>query len=368
MRAFCLPELLIKCSSVKILAIETSCDETSAAVIENGRKILSNVVASQVEIHKKYGGIVPEVASRKHIESIAAVVKQALDDAKTSLKKIDAVAATYGPGLVGSLIVGLNYAKAIAYAAGKPFIPVNHIEGHIYANFIKEMGDKRSEIRKNKSHLRSPISSLSFPFICLVVSGGHTQLVLVKSHGKYQTLGRTRDDAAGEAFDKVARFLGIGYPGGPLIDKMAKQGDPEAIDFPRAMMNDGYDFSFSGIKTAVVNYVRHHEKAQTLNSKFITDIVASFQEAVVDILVEKTIRAAKKRKVKWIALAGGVSANSRLRSKLSARAGKEGLKISIPPMYLCTDNAAMIGSAAYYLKKNAKKRNLDIEAVSTLRI
>jgi N6-L-threonylcarbamoyladenine synthase len=347
---------------MKILAIETSCDETSAAVVENGKKILSNVVASQVEIHKKYGGIVPEVASRKHIESIAAVVKQALDDAKVSLKKIDAVASTYGPGLVGSLIVGLNYAKAIAYALNKPFIPVNHIEGHIYANFIKETRDERSEMRKNKTHLSSPISNLSFPFICLVVSGGHTQLVLVRSHGKYQTLGRTRDDAAGEAFDKVARFLGIGYPGGPLIDKMAKQGDSEAIDFPRAMINEGYDFSFSGIKTSVVNYVRKFGVTD------LADLVASFQQAVVDILVEKTIRAAKNRKVKWIALAGGVSANSRLRAQLSARAEKEGLKISIPPLYLCTDNAAMIGSAAYYLNKKGKKSNLDIGAVSTLRI
>lgn len=342
-----------------ILAIETSCDETSAAVIENGKRILSNVVASQVEIHKKYGGIVPEVASRKHIEVIAAVVKEALDKAKVPLKKIDAVAATYGPGLVGSLIVGLNYAKAVAYALDKPFIPVNHIEGHIYANFIKEMGDERSEMKKSKPHLPSPISHLSFPFVCLVVSGGHTQLVLMKGHGKYQTLGRTRDDAAGEAFDKVARFLNIGYPGGPLIDKMAKQGDPEAINFPRAMMNNGYDFSFSGLKTAVVN-----NKIKVS----IEDIVASFQQAAVDILVEKTIRAAKARKVKWIALAGGVSANSRLRSQLSARAEKEGLKISIPPMSLCTDNAAMIGSAAYYLRNKTKNKNLDIEAVSTLRI
>jgi len=339
---------------MRILAIETSCDETSAAVVENGKKILSNIVSSQVEIHQKYGGIVPEVASRKHIESIAAVVKQALDGAKTSLKNIDAVAATYGPGLVGSLIVGLNYAKAIAYAAGKPFIPVNHIEGHIYANFIS--------IKNND---QSP----KFPFVCLVVSGGHTQLVMVKDHGKYQTLGRTRDDAAGEAFDKVARFLGIGYPGGPLIDKMAKQGDPEAIDFPRAMINQGYDFSFSGIKTAVVNHVKKSGVSD------LADLVASFQEAVVDILVEKTIRAAKNlpagrhgRKVKWIALAGGVSANSRLRAILLSRAKKEGLKISIPPLYLCTDNAAMIGSAAYHLNKKRKKNDLGIGAVSTLRI
>jgi N6-L-threonylcarbamoyladenine synthase len=330
---------------MKILAIETSCDETSAAVVENGKKVLSSVVASQVEFHKKYGGIVPEVASRMHIEIIAAVVKQALDEAKVPLKKIDAVAATYGPGLVGSLIVGLNYAKAIAYAIHKPFIPVNHIEGHIYANFI------------------SQVSNLSFPFICLVVSGGHTQLVLVKDHGKYETMGRTRDDAAGEAFDKVARFLGIGYPGGPIIDMMSKKGDPEAVAFPRAMINEGYDFSFSGLKTAVVNYVKKNGKPKKLN-----DIVSSFQQAAVDILVEKTIRAAKDKKVKWISIAGGVSANSRLREDLKKRAKEEGFEVSIPPLHLCTDNAVMIGSVGYYLIKKGRKSNLDVDAVSTLRI
>lgn len=344
---------------MKILAIETSCDETSAAVIENGRRILSNVVASQVEFHKKYGGIVPEIASRKHIEVIAAVVKQALDEAKIPMKKIDAVASTYGPGLVGSLIVGLNYAKAVALALKKPFIPVNHIEGHIYANFLAPSP-------------KSPV--LKFPFICLVVSGGHTQLVLCKAHGKYETLGRTRDDAAGEAFDKVARFLNIGYPGGPIIDKMAKEGDPKAIDFPRAMLarrspkdeggiDEGYDFSFSGLKTAVVNYVKKNGTPKKLE-----DLVASFQQAAVDILVEKTIRAAKNKKVKWIALAGGVSANSSLRADLEKRAKEEGFRLSIPPIGLCTDNAAMIGSAAYYLPKKGKKSNLDIEATSTLRI
>jgi N6-L-threonylcarbamoyladenine synthase len=348
---------------MKILAIETSCDETSAAVVENGRKVLSSVVASQVKLHKKYGGIVPEVASRKHIEVIAAVVKQALDDAKVPLKKIDAVAATYGPGLVGSLIVGLNYAKALAYAIHKPFIPVNHIEGHIYANFIKEIRDSRSETRKNRSNLRSQVSNLTFPFICLVVSGGHTQLVLVKDHGKYETMGRTRDDAAGEAFDKVARYLEIGYPGGPIIDMMSKKGDPEALAFPRAMINEGYDFSFSGLKTAVVNYVKKNGKPKKLN-----DIVSSFQQAVVDILVEKTIRAAKYKKVKWISIAGGVSANSRLREDLKKRAKEEGFKVSIPPLHLCTDNAVMIGSVGYYLIKKGRKSNLDVDAVSTLRI
>jgi len=343
---------------MKILAIETSCDETSASVVENGKHILSSVVASQVEFHQKYGGIVPEVASRKHIEVIAAVVKQALEEAKIPLKKIDAVASTYGPGLVGSLIVGLSYAKAIAFALKKPFIAVNHIEGHIYANFLNSPPFSPSLIKRGGR-------GVSFPFICLVVSGGHTQLILVKDHGKYETLGRTRDDAAGEAFDKVARFLGIGYPGGPIIDKMAKEGDAAAIDFPRAMIDEGYDFSFSGLKTAIVNYVK---KLRTMNDELRTNIVASFQQAAVDILVEKTIRAAKNRKVKWIALAGGVSANSRLRTDLRSRADKEGLSVSIPPIWLCTDNAAMIGCAAYYLLKKGKKSNLDIEAVSTLRI
>jgi len=329
---------------MKILSIETSCDETSASVVKNGKEILSNVIASQVEFHKKYGGIVPEVASRKHIEVIAAVVNQAIADSKTPLKKIDAVAATFGPGLVGALIVGLNYAKAIAYALKKPFIPVNHIEGHIYANFLMPKPPK-------------------FPFVCLVVSGGHTQLVLMKHHGKYETLGKTRDDAAGEAFDKVARFLEIGYPGGPVIDQMSKKGDPKAIDFPRAMMDEGYDFSFSGLKTSVVNYVKRNGMPKKL-----PDLVASFQQAAVDILVEKAIKAAKDKKVKWIALAGGVSANSRLREDLKRRAKEEGFNVSIPPMIFCTDNAAMIGSAAYYLIKKVKKSNLDIEAVSTLRI
>jgi len=343
---------------MKILAIETSCDETSAAVVKDGAEILSNVVASQVEFHKKYGGIVPEVASRKHIEVIAAVVKQALDDAKIPAKKIDAVASTYGPGLVGSLIVGLNYAKAMAYALKKPFIPINHIEGHIYANFLTPL------LRRTPLHkMERGIEGVRFPFVCLVVSGGHTQLILVKGHGKYETLGRTRDDAAGEAFDKVARFLGIGYPGGPLIDEMSKKGNPKAINFPRAMLNEGLDFSFSGLKTAVVNYVKKNGMPKDL-----ADLVASFQQAAVDILVEKTIKAAKNKKVRWIALAGGVSANSRLRQDLENRAKEEGLEISIPPLNLCTDNAAMIGSAGYYLIKKIKKSNLDIEAVSTLRI
>jgi N6-L-threonylcarbamoyladenine synthase len=337
-------------SNIKILSIESSCDDTSAAVLRNGHTILSNIVASQTEFHKKFGGIVPEVSSRKHIEVISAVVSEALQKAKVKLKDIDLVAATYGPGLVGSLIVGLNYAKALAYGLGIPFIPVNHIEGHIYANFLDQ----------EQEH-----GGVKFPFVCLVVSGGHTNLYYVKAHGKYELLGRTRDDAAGEAFDKVSRFLDIGYPGGPIIDKMAKNGDPNAINFPRAMLHEGFDFSFSGLKTAVVNYVHKHGRPK---GKKLNDLVASFQQAAVDVLVEKLISAAKKKRTKWVALAGGVSANSCLRETLIKRCSVEGIKCSIPPMILCTDNAAMIGCAGFFQSKKGVKRSLDTAAISTLRI
>ncbi|MBI5399775.1 tRNA (adenosine(37)-N6)-threonylcarbamoyltransferase complex transferase subunit TsaD [Candidatus Saganbacteria bacterium] len=334
-----------------IVAIETSCDETAAAVVRDGQEVLSNVISSQIEFHKKYGGIVPEVAARKHIEVINPVIKEALERANVGFGDINAVAVTYGPGLVGSLLVGLCAAKAIAWGRKIPLVEVNHLEGHIYANFL----NSKSKI-------------LSFPFISLLVSGGHTMIILVKGHGEYETLGRTRDDAAGEAFDKVARFLGLGYPGGPVIDKLAKRGNPAAIKFPRPMMDQGYDFSFSGIKTAVVNYVSR----LTLHASQVPDLVASFQEAIVETLVEKTIRAAKDRNVQIVTLAGGVSANSSLRSRLQKRGQKEGLEVIIPPFEYCTDNAAMIGCAGYYKFINSSlvisHSSLSLSPVASLRL
>lgn len=337
-----------------ILALETSCDETACAVLENGKKVLSNVVASQTEFHKKYGGIVPEVASRKHIEVINPIIAEALEKAKKKFKDIDAVAVTYGPGLVGSLLVGLCAAKALAWSLKKPLIGVNHLEGHIYANFIPT----------------PPSSSLSipqFPFLCLIVSGGHTLLVLVKDHGQYETLGRTRDDAVGEAYDKVARFLNLGYPGGPIIDKLAKKGDPHAISFKKPMIEDsyGYDFSFSGIKTAVVNYAQRNTIPA---AQPIDDICASFQHTVVETLIDKLIKAAYDKQVGRVALAGGVSANSALRQQLQERGEKEGLEVMIPPLEYSTDNAAMIACAAYYKFKKKQFSALDLKPVASLKI
>ncbi len=311
---------------VKILAIETSCDETAAAVVLDGVEVLSNIISSQVDVHRKFGGVVPEVASRKHLELINHVIKEALDQARLDFGDLDAVAVTHGPGLVGALLVGVAAAKAIAFALDIPLIAVNHLEGHIYANFL---------VRPD----------LAFPLICLVVSGGHTDLVLVLHHGDYRLLGSTRDDAAGEAFDKVARVLELGYPGGPVIERLAREGNEEAVDFPRASL-DGLDFSFSGLKTAVIQYLhRCRRKGEEINR---ADVAASFQKAVVDVLVDKTMEAARAYNCPTIILAGGVAANGRLRAALASRARREGREVFYPPPVFCTDNAAMIGCAAYY--------------------
>lgn len=333
-----------------ILAIETSCDETSAAVVKDGTKILSSIISSQNDFHAKYGGIVPEIASRKHIEAISSVIKEAMDRADLAFKDFDAVATTFGPGLPGSLIVGLSAAKAISFALKKPLIGVNHLEGHIYANFLLE-------------------PKLKFPFICLIVSGGHTQLVKVTGHMEFETLGRTRDDAAGEAYDKVARFLGLGYPGGPIIDKLSKEGNENAVNFTRPMLEEEYkyDFSFSGIKTAVVYFVKKMEQGKEKEvSK--TDIAASFQKSVVDTLVEKTIKAAEENGIKTVAIGGGVAANSKLRADMKAACDNKGIKCIIPPLELCTDNAAMIGCAGYFRYKKGMVADYSLGIESTARI
>ena len=310
------------------LAIETSCDETSCAVLKNGREVLSNIISSQIDIHRKYGGVVPEVASRKHIENINLIIQQALDEANMTFDDIDIIGVTRGPGLVGALLVGISSAKAIAYALNKPLVGVNHIEGHICANYIEH-------------------KDLEPPFTCLVVSGGHTYLIYVKDYAEYEMVGRTRDDAAGEAFDKVARTLGLGYPGGPEIDRLSKIGNPAAIHFPRVYLeNDSYDFSFSGLKTAVLNYL--NQAKQKGEEIVVEDVASSFQQAVIEVLVDKTIRLAKERKTDKIALAGGVAANQGLRELMKKRGQEENIEILYPSIKLCTDNAAMIGSAAYF--------------------
>ncbi len=315
-----------------VLGIESSCDETAAAVVEDGKNILSNVVSSQVAFHRKYGGVVPEIASRKHVETIVPVIRESLDKAGLTLNEIEGIAVTRGPGLVGSLLIGISLAKSIAYVKNLPLIGVNHLEGHLNAVFLEE-------------------KDLEFPFVGLVVSGGHTNLYHVKARGDYIFLGQTRDDAAGEAFDKVAKLLGLGYPGGVIIDKMAKEGNAAAINFPRALIaKDSFDFSFSGIKTAVLRYVKRQEGK--IDDGHKNDIVASFQEAVVDVLVTKVIRAAKKCKVDKVSLAGGVAANTRLREKIAEQAGKGDIRAFIPSPHLCTDNAAMIAAVGdYYLEK-----------------
>jgi len=333
---------------VYILAIESSCDETAASVIKNGREILSNVINTQIEIHKEFGGVVPEVASRKHIENVSDVISKAVEDSGKSVEEIDAVAVTYGPGLVGALLVGLNAAKALAYAWKKPLIGVNHIEGHISANYLMK-------------------NNLQPPFMCLVVSGGHTHIVHVEDYGKFNVLGRTRDDACGEAYDKVARALGLGYPGGPKIDKLAKDGNKDAIDFPRVKLeNHSLDFSFSGLKSAVLNYLNQNKQK---NIEIVdADVAASFQEACVDVLVDKTISAAKLKGCSKIALAGGVAANSRLRESMKSNCQLNNFDFYMPDIKLCTDNAAMIGSRAYYMFLNEEFSEFDLNAYPNLEI
>lgn len=333
---------------VLILAIESSCDETAAAVVKNGREVLSNVISSQIELHKLYGGVVPEIASRKHIEKINQVIEEALSEAKVTLDDLDAIGVTYGPGLVGALLVGVAEAKAIAYAKNLPLVGVHHIEGHISANYIE-----------NKE--------LEPPFICLVVSGGHTHLVCVKDYGNYEIIGRTRDDAAGEAFDKVARAIELGYPGGPKIDKLAKEGNRNAIPFPRAHVQDApYDFSFSGVKSAVLNYINGCKmKGEEYNK---ADIAASFQKAVTDVLVDNAMRAVREYGLSKLAIAGGVASNSALREAMREACEKNGVEFYHPSPILCTDNAAMIGSAAYYEYMSGTRHGWDLNAVPNLKL
>ena len=333
---------------IVILAIESSCDETAAAVVKNGREVLSNIISSQIALHTLYGGVVHEIASRKHIEKINQVIEEALKQANMTLDEIDAIGVTYGPGLVGALLVGVAEAKAIAYAAKKPLIGVHHIEGHISANYIE-----------NKD--------LEPPFACLVVSGGHTHLVVVEDYGKYKILGRTRDDAAGEAFDKVARAIGLGYPGGPKIDKLSKEGNPEAITFPRAHIAESvYDFSFSGLKSAVLNYLNG---AKMKGEEIVAaDVAASFQKAVTDVLVEHAMMAVKEYGFDKLAIAGGVASNSTLRREMELACEKNNVKFYHPSPILCTDNAAMIGAAAYYEYLAGTRHGLDLNAIPNLKL
>lgn len=327
-----------------VLAIESSCDETSAAVIDGGQKTLSNVVSSQTEIHRKYGGIVPELASRKHIETIIPIIREALLQAGITLDQVEGLAVTNGPGLIGSLLVGLSVGKAIAYARDLPFVGVNHVEGHLSAILLEE-------------------HRLQFPFVGLVVSGGHTCLYRVDDLGSYTWLGGTRDDAAGEAFDKVAKLLNLGYPGGPVIDEVSRGGNPEAIPFPRAFISrNSFDFSFSGIKTSVLHYVRKNPHAR------VEDIAASFQEAIVDVLIWKAVQAARELNFSRVVLSGGVASNTRLRNRVRQEAEKEGLEVSIPSPVLCTDNAAMIGVIGHYYLERGRRSPITLNAFSNLPI
>ena len=341
-----LPELQKK-EHIRILAIESSCDETAAAVVEDGRRILSNAVYTQIDLHALYGGVVPEIASRAHVEKVDWMVDQALKDAGMALRDVDAIGVTYGPGLVGALLIGVSCAKALAYSAGKPLVPVNHIEGHICANF-----------------LTSP--ELEPPFACLVVSGGHSHLFSVDDYGVFRILGQTQDDAAGEAFDKAARVLNIPYPGGPLLDKLAEEGNPRALKLPRPRTEGRYDYSFSGLKTAFINAVHNaRQKGEQLSD---ADLAASFRQAVVSFLVDRAMLAARELSLKKMALAGGVSANRLLRREMEAACKKEGVDFYMPMLSLCGDNAAMIGSAAYYRLRRGEIADLTLNARPALRL
>ena len=370
---------------MNILGIETSCDETSAAVLRDGRDILSNVIASQTDLHAKFGGIVPEIASRKHVEVLNVVIQEALDSAGVAFPDLSAVAVTNRPGLVGALLVGVSAAKAISAALSIPLVGVHHLEGHIYANFLTPLS----------SVVAPPSSPLppQFPFVCLVVSGGHTDLIVVRGHGDYEILGRTRDDAAGEAFDKSARVLGLGYPGGPIIDQLAQKGDPTAVKFPRSKLDDTLDFSFSGIKTAVIRYVQRsgfsvqgsvgarpsgpspltinhqppvrHSLGEGGSAISLADIAASFQAAVVDMLVNTTLAAVERTGIRRVALAGGVAANSGLQKRMREVASERGLELSCPSPILCTDNAAMIACAGYYHLIRGQTDALDLDTIAS---
>lgn len=323
------------------LGIESSCDETSVAVIKNGREILSNIIDTQIPIHEKYGGVVPEIASRNHIEAISRITKKALEEANVTFDDIDAITPTYGPGLVGALLVGLSYAKALSFATNKPLVGVNHIQGHIAANYIT-------------------YKELEPPFLCVMMSGGNTQLIHVKDYTEFEVLGKTRDDAIGEAFDKVARVVGLGYPGGPKVDKLATEGDPNAIQLPKTHF-DNLDFSFSGIKTAVINL---HHKTPDIDK---ADLCASFIKTVTEVLMENTKKALNHANVKTVALAGGVSASRYIRNEF-LKLQDEGIKIYMPDLKLCTDNAAMIGSAGYYNFINGQKSDLNLNAIPNLKL